>query len=91
MRKTSSLLGLPPAFGINLNTIFVSIHIVAVCDIHQDILMSIPIASVIADFVSLNSERQRLFGSTARVAYNSKLISATHDNEATNALSFFAF
>jgi hypothetical protein len=52
--------------------------------------MSIPIASVIADFVSLNNERQRLFGSTARVVYNSKLISAGHDNEATNALIFFA-
>jgi hypothetical protein len=37
---------------------------VTVCHIHQDVQMSIPIASVIADYVSLNSERQRLFGST---------------------------
>ena len=38
---------------------------VAVCNVHKDILMSLPINDVIKDFVSLNSQRQQMFGQTA--------------------------
>ena len=38
---------------------------VAICHVHQSVLMKIPITEVIAEFVSLNHERQRTFGSVA--------------------------
>jgi len=38
---------------------------VAACNVHKDILMSLPINDVIKDFISLNSQRQQMFGQTA--------------------------
>lgn len=40
-------------------------NVAVMCNVHKDILMSLPINDVIKDFVSLNSQRQQMFGQTA--------------------------